>query len=301
MVRLKFSITLAYQIQDRPCDFIFNIQPAFTERQCVFDETLTVSQAVPIHALVNDADGSRFLRLQANAGSLEVSYQGTVDINHFQEDPAVLREMPVADLPLDALSYVYPSRYCQSDKLRALANYEFGHMSPGYDRVLAIQRWVNNRTRFLTGSSGGATSALDTLVDHAGVCRDFAHLMIAICRALNMPARFVSGIDYGADPSLGPTDFHAYVEVMLSGRWYLFDPSGVAPPMGLIRLGTGRDAADIPFVTVFGNVFSEAPRVIIDAITDPSAGLQLPVYQRYALSSAGRACSAYTSFNGATS
>ncbi|MDO9475762.1 MAG: transglutaminase family protein [Pseudohongiella sp.] len=301
MVRLKFSITLAYQIQDRPCDFIFNIQPAFTERQCVFDETLTVSQAVPIHALVNDADGSRFLRLQANAGSLEVSYQGTVDINHFQEDPAVLREMPVADLPLDALSYVYPSRYCQSDKLRALANYEFGHMSPGYDRVLAIQRWVNNRTRFLTGSSGGATSALDTLVDHAGVCRDFAHLMIAICRALNMPARFVSGIDYGADPSLGPTDFHAYVEVMLSGRWYLFDPSGVAPPMGLIRLGTGRDAADIPFVTVFGNVFSEAPRVIIDAITDPSAGLQLPVYQRYALSSAGRSCSAYTSFNGATS
>ncbi|MDP2283967.1 MAG: transglutaminase family protein [Pseudohongiella sp.] len=301
MVRLKFSITLAYQIQDRPCDFIFNIQPAFTERQCVFDETLTVSQPVPIHALVNDADGSRFLRLQANAGSLEVSYQGTVDINHFQEDPAVLREMLVADLPLDALSYVYPSRYCQSDKLRALANYEFGHMAPGYDRVLAIQRWVNNRTRFLTGSSGGATSALDTLVDHAGVCRDFAHLMIAICRALNMPARFVSGIDYGADPSLGPTDFHAYVEVMLSGRWYLFDPSGVAPPMGLIRLGTGRDAADIPFVTVFGNVFSEAPRVIIDAITDPSAGLQLPVYQRFALSSAGRSCSAYTSFNGATS
>lgn len=301
MVRLKFSITLAYQILDRPCDFIFNIQPAFTERQCVSDETLSVSQQVPIQALVNDTDGSRFLRLQANAGSLVVNYQGTVDINHFQEDPSVLMEMQVADLPLDAMAFVYPSRYCQSDKLRALANYEFGHMTPGYNRVLAIQRWVNNRTRFLMGSSGSATSALDTLVDHAGVCRDFAHLMIAICRALNLPARFVSGIDYGADPSLGPTDFHAYVEVMLSGRWYLFDPSGVAPPMGLIRLGTGRDAADIPFVTVFGNVFSESPRVIIDAITDPAAGLQLPVYQQYALSSAGRSASAFTSFNATTS
>lgn len=167
MVRLKFSITLAYQILDRPSDFIFNIQPAFTERQCVFDESLTVSQPVPVQALVSDANGSRFLRLQAGAGQLKVSYQGTVDINHFQEDPAVLTEMPIADLPLDALIYIYPSRYCQSDKLRALANYEFGHMTPGYTRVLAIQRWVNNRTRFLMGSSGTATSALETLVDQA--------------------------------------------------------------------------------------------------------------------------------------
>jgi transglutaminase-like putative cysteine protease len=161
-----------------------------------------------------------------------------------------------ASLLLDALIYIYQRRYCQSDKLRAL----------------------------------------ETLVDQAGVCRDFAHLMIALCRALNMPARFVPGIDYGADPSLGPTDFHAYVEVILSGRWYLFDPSGVAPPMGLIRLGTGRDAADIPFVTVFGNVCSESPCVIIDAITDPAAGLQLPVYQHFAISSAGHNASAYTSF-----
>jgi len=285
MVRLKFSIKLAYQILDSTCDFIFNIQPTFTKRQQVVEESLSISQNLLTQALIQEPEGNRYLRLQAHAGRLEVIQQATVDINHYKHNPESLHEMRVADLPLAVMPYVYPSRYCQSDKLRSLANYEFGAMAPGYYRVLAIQEWVNRRTRFLPGSSGSATSALDTLIDHAGVCRDFAHLMIALCRALNMPARFVSGIDYGADPSMGPPDFHAYVEVMLSGRWYLFDPSGVAPPMGLIRLGTGRDAADVPFVTVFGNVISESPSITIEAIVDESKGLELPTYQHQALSS----------------
>ncbi len=93
---------------------------------------------------------------------------------------------------------------------------------------------MRNRISFLANSSYGNTSSVDTLVEQVGVCRDFAHLMIALCRAVNMPARFVTGIDYGADPALGPTDFHAYVEVYLGNRWYLFDPSGVAIPMGLV-------------------------------------------------------------------
>lgn len=285
MVRLQFSIKLAYQVLDSTCDFIFNIQPTFTARQQVLEESLSISQNLQTQALIQEPDGNRYLRLQAHAGRLELFLQAAVEINHYKANPATLQEMPVADLPLAVMPYVYPSRYCQSDKLRSLANYEFGTMAPGYYRVLAIQEWVNRRTRFLPGSSGSATSALDTLVDHAGVCRDFAHLMIAICRALNMPARFVSGIDYGADPSMGPPDFHAYVEVMLSGRWYLFDPSGVAPPMGLIRLGTGKDAADVPFVTVFGNVISESPSITIEAIVDGNKALELPTYQPQALSS----------------
>ncbi len=293
MVRLKFSIQLAYQVLDRTCDFIFNIQPACTSRQRVIVESLSISQPLACQTLIHDSEGCRYLRLKAQAGPLEVLYQGVVEIAHHMEDPAVLREMPVSELPLDALIFVYPSRYCQSDKLRALANFEFGAMMPGYYRVLAIQEWVNRRTRFLSGSSGGSTSALDTLLDQAGVCRDFAHLMIALCRALNIPARFVSGIDYGADPSLGATDFHAYVEVMLSGRWYLFDPSGVAPPMGLVRLGTGRDAADVAFATVFGSVVSESPRLVIDALVDVENGVYLPVYHHQALSSAGVEVSAF--------
>jgi transglutaminase-like putative cysteine protease len=129
---------------------------------------------------------------------------------------------------------------------------------------------------FLSGTSDANTSALDTLVTKQGVCRDFAHLMIALCRAVNIPARFVSGIDYGADPALGPTDFHAYVEVMLSGRWYLFDPSGVSPPMGLVRLGTGRDAADAAFATVFGMVRSAPPAIEIEAIAGGNGQLVMP-------------------------
>jgi len=129
---------------------------------------------------------------------------------------------------------------------------------------------------FQSGSSDCSTSAMDTIIQRSGVCRDFAHLMIALCRALNIPARFVSGIDYGADPALGPTDFHAYVEVMLSGRWYLFDPSGVSPPMGLVRLGTGRDAADAAFATVFGMVGCRPPVIAIDAVSGGQERLELP-------------------------
>lgn len=298
MVRLKFSIMLNYQVLDSSADFIFSIQPSLTERQRVIDESLTLSQSIATQSFHNEQDGSRFLKFRAQAGALSVTYQGTVDIDHYMENPDQLREMPVSELPIDVMPYVSPSRYCQSDRLHALANFEFGSMAPGYSRVVAIQQWVNRRTRFATGTSGITTSAVDTLMDHAGVCRDFAHLMIALCRSLNIPARFVSGIDYGADPSLGPTDFHAYVEVMLSGRWYLFDPSCVSPPMGLVRLGTGRDAADVPFVTIFGNVSSQAPVISIDAVVDEANGFYKPEYQDKALSTSDHFVSAFKEISG---
>jgi transglutaminase-like putative cysteine protease len=109
--------------------------------------------------------------------------------------------------------------------------------------------------------------------------------MIALCRALNIPARFATGIDYGADPALGPTDFHAYVEVYLGDRWYIFDPSGTAIPMGFVRFGTGRDAADAAFATIFGGVQSPPlpPRLRIEALTG-TPDLTLPVHCTQALS-----------------
>ena len=140
---------------------------------------------------------------------------------------------------------------------------------------------------FTPNSSTGTTTAVDTLIDEAGVCRDFAHLMIALCRAVNIPARFVSGIDYGADPALGPTDFHAYVEVYVGHRWYLFDPSGTAIPMGFVRFATGRDAASAAFATMFGGVSSSAPVISIEALPDDSGNLVLPEHLAEALSTAG--------------
>jgi transglutaminase-like putative cysteine protease len=118
-----------------------------------------------------------------------------------------------------------------------------------------------------------------------GVCRDFAHLMIALCRAVNIPARFTTGTDYGADPALGPPDFHAYVEVYIGDRWYIFDPSGTGIPMGFVRIGTGRDAADVAFATIFGGVTPIAsPLVRATAIEDTARGFVAPHHTHLAVS-----------------
>ncbi|MFZ4626015.1 MAG: transglutaminase-like domain-containing protein, partial [Rhodoferax sp.] len=217
-----------------------------------------------------------------------VRYTATVDINHHTAQPDQLGEVAVADLPGPVLPYLYPSRYCQSDRLGRLAIKEFGHLWQGYGRVQAIRDWVQNRVTFRSNSSTGNTTAVDTLVEEVGVCRDFAHLMIALCRAVNIPARFATGIDFGASPVLGPTDFHAYVEVYLDNRWYIFDPSGVAIPMGFLRFGTGRDAADAAFATIFGGVVGSAPVMTVEAITNAQGVLVMPQHVPFALSTDGQ-------------
>lgn len=288
VLRLQFSIELHYQIDQPGCDFIFSIYAAHTPCQSVVSESLDISQDLPSSTYTDPVTHTRYLRLKALAGLLTVHYDATVDIDHHTAQPETLGEVPVADLPGEVLPYIYPSRYCQSDRLYRLAVKEFGQLRQGYARVQAIRDWVLNRVTFLANSSTGNTSAVDTLVEEVGVCRDFAHLMIALCRAVNIPARFVTGIDYGADPALGPTDFHAYVEVYLGDRWYIFDPSGVAIPMGFVRLGTGRDAADSAFATIFGGVRGAAPIIQIAAIPNALGVLQLPRHVPHALSTDGQ-------------
>ena len=292
MIRLKFAIELKYEVADNTADFVFNIHAAKTPWQSVFAEAVLVSQPLVTTVYTDPRFGSRYLRMRANAGPLAVRYDATVDITHHFEPPANIEEVPIAGLAPEILPFIYPSRYCQSDRLRRYATREFGHLRQGYWRVQAIQDWVCQRTAFTIGSSNGSTSAVDTLVEQVGVCRDFAHLMIALCRAVNIPARFVTGIDYGAAPALGPPDFHAYVEVFLGERWYLFDPTGISPPMGLVRIGTGRDAADVSFATMFGSVKSCAPVVTIDAVDDPANGFILPTHSTDAVSTHGELCPA---------
>lgn len=276
MVRLKFDIELNYEIAGSSSDFIFNIHAAQTAHQTVVNEQLYLSQPVTPVIYTDPTYGTRYFRLKALAGPLTIRYNATVDISHYFEPPENLLEMPVAELPSAVLHYIYPSRYCQSDRMGKLATWEFGHFQPGYPQVHAIQDWVRQRTALLPGSSDSHTSATDTLIDQAGVCRDFAHLMIALCRAMSIPTRFAAGITYGANQKSQPPDFHAYVEVFLSNRWYIFDPSGLSIPMGLIRIGTGRDAADASFATVFGAVATFAPLINITAIDDPGQGFIMP-------------------------
>ncbi|WP_341915393.1 transglutaminase family protein [Polaromonas sp. YR568] len=289
MVRLKFSIELNYQVADAGCDFIFNIHAAHTPEQAVVSETLGISQVLQPEFYTDAVSRNRYLKFRALPGPLTVSYGATVDIRHHVAQPDQVAEVGVLQLPGAVLPYLYPSRYCQSDRLHRLAVKEFGQLRQGYSRVQAIRDWVNQRVSFMSNSSTGNTTAIDTLIDEAGVCRDFAHLMIALCRAVNIPARFVSGIDYGADPALGPTDFHAYVEVYVGHRWYMFDPSGTAIPMGFVRLATGRDAADAAFATMFGGVSSSAPVISIEALPDDQGQLVVPQHVAEALSTDGAA------------
>lgn len=287
MVRLEFSTVLGYEVMAPGADFIFNIQAAYTPRQLVVHESLGLSQPVLTSSYTDPATQSRFLRVHAQPGTFTLSYTAVVDLIHFEAQPGSLPELSPLALPGEVLPYLYPSRYCQSDRLLTLANSQFGHLPLGYGRARAICDWVGQHVSFQGNTSNSTTSAIDTLIERVGVCRDFAHLMIALCRAANLPARMASGMDYGADPALGPPDFHAYVEVYLGDRWYMFDPSGTAIPMGFVRFATGRDAADIAFATIFGSVQAAQPQIHIEAVPNSLGQLVLPQHVNYALSTDG--------------
>ncbi|HEX3062311.1 MAG TPA: transglutaminase family protein [Usitatibacter sp.] len=283
MIRFDLSIGLDYTVQS-PTDFVFVVQPTATPYQRVTWESLAVRPELAVESEIHGAPGNRHLRVHAEPGPFELRYDAIVDLVHHLALPEDLHEVPISELAAPVIQYIYPSRYCQSDQMLELARREFGSHPPGYGRVEAIRQWVQGRTKFQAGSSHAGTSALDTYTCGAGVCRDFAHLMIAMCRALNIPARFATGIDYGADPALGPTDFHCYVEAFLGDRWYVFDPSGISPRMGLLRIGTGRDASDVAFATIFGSVQWTMPRIRIRAEGDELNGIVEPVRHDYAVS-----------------
>jgi transglutaminase-like putative cysteine protease len=149
----------------------------------------------------------------------------------------------------DAVPLLFPSRYCQSDRLRHHAQDLFGHLQHPYEIAAAVSDWIFENIAYVSGSSGETSSAMDTLESRRGVCRDFSHLGIAFCRAMNVPARYMSC--YACQ--MEPPDFHACFEAFVDGWWFIFDPTRLASLNGLIRIATGRDAADTAVCTIFGN------------------------------------------------
>ena len=284
-VRLRYSVDLRYDMRG-PADILLNVHAAQTNCQRVLEERFDLSTGA-VHSVATDPlTGNRIASFRAAPGELFATYWALVDIRHRIVDPVDIAAEAPAALPVSALRYLYPSRYCQSDLVQQRAWDRFGQHFRGYDQVRAVRDWVRQDFRFQIGASNSTTSVLETLRDGVGVCRDFAHLMIAYCRALNYPARFVTGVDYGADPALGPPDFHAYVEVFLGGAWYMFDPTGISPVTGLVRIGTGRDAADVSFATLFGSVRTHMPGIQFSAVDDPAQGFVAPVDTELAVSTA---------------
>ena len=258
--RLQIDCTLDYAI-DAPAEFVFLIHVAQGMGQTLIQENLQLDPPVPFHTFVDDRSGNRFLRLQAQAGPFKVVYRALVD-RLIEPDNLNAPEVPVHDIPDDVLHFLMPTRYCESDHLGPNAAELFGRLPQGYSRVQAICEWVRGNIEYRIGSTTATTTARDVFMQRAGVCRDFAHLAVTFCRALNIPARLVSGYATFDEP---PPDFHAIFEAYLGGRWVLFDPTAMSPLDQVVRLASGRDAKDVAFATIFGpaRMTSMSPDVLL--------------------------------------
>lgn len=229
-------------------------------------EKVVTDPSVPLW-FGRDLYGNILIRLVAPAGRFTLRVEGLAESNGQlpAPDPG-LPEAPVEALPDAAMLYLFPSRYCDSDRLADFAWERFGQIPAGWGRVQAISDFVHGHLRFDYMAARDSRTASEALAERVGVCRDFAHLGIALCRALNVPARYTSSYlgDIGV-PEAGPMDFAAAMEVWLGGRWVPFDPRNNAPRIGRIVLARGRDAADAPLLQSFGRHTLVGFRVWTDA------------------------------------
>lgn len=240
---------------------IVSIQAAASGDQTILSEKVTISPHTGFLQDPPDERGERRFRASFS-GETKIVYEAIVDNGRRILLPPDVTQETWYDLPQAALQYLTASRYCPSDKFVAFAQRQFGGIAPGAARVLAVLDWIHEHVDYVPGVSNAETTAERTFVDRAGVCRDFSHLGITLCRALNMPARAVSAYAWKLDPP----DFHAVFEVFLAGGWWLVDPTRLAPIDGLVRVGVGRDAADIAFLTTSGSARSISQSVTVEQV-----------------------------------
>lgn len=218
-------------------------------------DVLCIEPPVPVKTY-RDVFGNRTVRFVAPPGLVTLSVRAEIP-DDGALDPAVpeAAEHAVEDLPEEALPFLVASRYCESDLLSNEAWGRFGHLTPGWSRVQAICDFVHNHITFGYGFSHVDRTAADALAGGRGVCRDYAHLFVALCRALNIPTRYCTGyLSFIGEPEPHPPgDFAAWTEVYLGGAWHVFDPRNNAPRRGRILVARGRDAADVPLTHTFGS------------------------------------------------
>ncbi|MBZ9657313.1 transglutaminase-like domain-containing protein [Phyllobacterium lublinensis] len=260
-MRYKLGCKLSYEVVS-PTVFIFSLEVARLLRHRDLTERLVITPDNVRRTYVTPDVHNRYVSINCLPGPLNVHYQAEVTLDVFRADPDSVAETPISEIPLDIMPFLLPSRFVPSDRLAAFASREFGMLPKGHNRVTAICNWLYANIAYQPGSSNPQTTADESLLLRAGVCRDFAHLGIAFCRALGIPARFVSCYAYG----LEPRDFHAVFEAYLDGRWWLFDGTRQANLDGLVRIGVGRDAAEIAFASQFGDFIPGPISITIDSL-----------------------------------
>jgi transglutaminase-like putative cysteine protease len=250
-------IRLAYDIQFAiyaPVAMValLNVHPSRAHELLEPDELKTEPELEVANYI--DSFGNRCARFVAPPGPLRLS-NSTLIRDSGEPDAVNLsaRELPVGDLPHEVLSYLLNSRYCEVDRFSNIAFELFGHIQPGWGRVQAICDWVHNKVEFNYQQARPTKTALDVFTERVGVCRDFQHLAITFCRALNIPARYATGYlgDIGVPVRL-PMDFSAWFEVYLDNQWWTFDARNNEPRIGRVLMAVGRDAADVAITTSFG-------------------------------------------------
>ena len=237
-----------------PTPMVLLIKPRIDRWQHIEKEQFSFEPHFPLEEH-EDEHGNMVHRLILPAGRTRVRHDAFVAVPSVPENYGAIDDpMPIAEVPMQLLRYVLPSRYCDSDKLLDFAFQRFGNVPQGLQRVQAICDWVHKNIEYRFGSGSPTTSAFDIVSQGFGVCRDFAHAAVALCRTFNIPARYVTGyvpdvafIDPGS-----PMDFHAYFEVFVGGRWQTFDARFNVPRIGRIKIACGLDAVDGAFSTVYG-------------------------------------------------
>ena len=236
-----------------PIVALLNVHPSRTGDLCQPD-LVRLDPQTAVETFI-DNFGNRSCRFLALPGQLRLSNLVTIR-DSGQPDPVspLAREVPVEILPHDVLRYLLNSRYCEVDKMSNIAAQLFGGIQPGWNRVQAICSWVHDWVTFGYQFANPTKTAFDVYNDRRGVCRDFQHLAVTMCRALNIPARYATGYlgDIGVPPSDAPMDFSAWFEVYLEDRWWTFDARHNQPRIGRVLMAVGRDASDVAITTSFG-------------------------------------------------
>ena len=222
----------------------------------------------------DDDEGNKFRRLSGGPGILGLQLNGVVVNSGALDDRDLDAELvPVQNLPSDTLPYLRNSRYCETDLLSNFAWSAFGSIAGGYARVQAVCDYVHDRLRFSYPEARPTRTAAQAMDEQVGVCRDFTHLAVTLCRCLNIPARYCNGYlgDIGVPPDPAPMDFNAWMEAYIGDRWYTFDPRHNARRIGRILIARGRDAADVPMITSFGPHQLTKFKVITEEIPERTA------------------------------